>query len=147
MDNLSTTNTLLAVMAGVQVLWIVAALVAAMYVRGMVTRTETALARLQDEHVRPLRGKVDHILSKVDHVMSDVSQTTGAVQQRAAAVDASLSSTYQVAEREARRVASVFTALARETTAVATGVRAAVAAVAQPTPSTPTRGVRDDLPA
>ena len=140
MDNLSTTNILLAVMAGVQVLWIVAALVAALYLRGMVTRTETALARFEDEHIRPLKAKVDTILS-------DVSLTTGAVQQRAASVDASLSSSFHVAERQARRMASAVTALARETTAVATGVRAAVAAVAQPVPPTPTRGVRDDIPA
>lgn len=138
METLTTTNVLLAVMAVVQVLWIVAALVAALYVRGIVARVEAALVQFEQGHVRPLRTKVDHILN-------DVTLTTGAVQQRAATVEAGLVSSYHVAERQARRVASALNALARETTAVASGVRAAVAAVAEPTPTTSNRGARRDL--
>lgn len=136
--DLTTTNVLLGILAGVQVLWLLGAVAGAMYARRMLTRVEDTVARLEREHIAPLKTRAERILS-------DVSQVTGRVQHRSATVEAGLSTSFHAAERQVRRVADAVGLLARETTAVASGVRAAVSAVASPSTTPHARGVRNDI--
>lgn len=122
-QDLSTTNVLLGIMAGVQVIFLLGVVVALLYARSTLTQVQATVRDLEREHVRPLRAHVERILQ-------DVSRISARVEAQAARVDGQLSESLDAAERQVQRVRSAVNAVTRETTAVASGVRAAVAAVA-----------------
>lgn len=122
-QDLSTTNLLLGIIAGVQTIFLLGVVVALFYVRRAVTQVQTTVRDLEREHVRPLRSQAERILG-------DVSRISARVEAQAARIDGSLSESIDAAERQVHRVRSAVHAVTRETTAVASGVRAAVAAVA-----------------
>lgn len=121
-QDLSTTNLLLGIMAGVQTIFLLGVIVALLYARRMVTHVQATVRDLEREHVRPLRAQAERILQ-------DVSRISARVDAQAARVDGHLSESLDAAERQVQRVRSAVHAVTRETTAVASGVRAAVAAV------------------
>jgi uncharacterized protein YoxC len=122
-QDLSTTNLLLGIIAGVQTIFLLGVIVALLYVRRTVTQVQATVRDLEREHVRPLRAQAERILG-------DVSRISARVEAQAARLDGSLSESIDAAERQVQRVRSAVHAVTRETTAVASGVRAAVAAVA-----------------
>jgi uncharacterized protein YoxC len=122
-QDLFTTNLLLGIIAGVQTIFLLGVIAALFYVRRTVTQVQTAVRELEREHVRPLRAQAERILG-------DVSRISARVEAQAERLDGSLSESLDAAERQVQRVKSAVHAVTRETTAVASGVRAAVAAVA-----------------
>ena len=122
-QDLSTTNLLLGIMAGVQLTFLLGVVAALLYARRAVTQVQATVRDLEREHVRPLRAQAERILQ-------DVSRISARVEAQAARVDGQLSESLDAAERQVQRVRSAVNAVTRETTAVASGVRAAVAAVA-----------------
>lgn len=122
-QDLSTTNLLLGIIAGVQTIFLLGVVVALFYLRRTVTQVQATVRDLEREHVRPLRTQAERILG-------DVSRISARVEAQAARIDGRLSDSLDVAERQVQRVRSAVSAVTRETTAVASGVRAAVAAVA-----------------
>ncbi len=122
MEDLSTTNVLIGIIAAVQVVFLLGTLVALLYVRSVVTKLQSTLHDLEREHVRPLRAQAEQILA-------DVRRVSARVETQAARVDSSVTATLDAAERQVSRLRSTVDAVARETNAVASGVRAAVSAV------------------
>lgn len=120
--DLTTTNILLGIMAGVQVIVLVALAVAALYARRAVTQVTRTVSDMERDHVRPLSARVERILD-------DLTRVSARVEEQSARIDASVTGSLDAAERQARRVAHAVSKVARETTAVATGVKAAVSAV------------------
>jgi hypothetical protein len=121
-DDFATTNLLLGIIAGVQLVFLLGVLIAGLYLRRTVTQVGQTVTNLEREHVRPLQERVERILD-------DATRVSARVVEQSARIDADLSGSLDVAERQARRLASAVNVVARETTAVASGVRAAVAAV------------------
>lgn len=122
LDDLSTTNVLLGVIAVVQVAFLLGAVVALWKVRSALTQLQGTVRDLERDHVRPLKAQAERILG-------DVSRISARVEAQTARVDASVSSTLNVAERQVHRVKSAVDAVAREANAVTSGVRAVVSAV------------------
>lgn len=121
-DDLFTTNVLLGIIAAVQVAFLLGTLVALLKLRSTVSQVQATVRDLEREHVRPLKAQAERILA-------DVARISARVEAQTKRVDESVSSTLDVAERQVRRVKTAVDAVARETSAVATGFRAAVAAV------------------
>ncbi len=121
-QDLYTTNLLLGIIAGVQAIFLLGVVVALLYVRSTVTQVQATVRNLEREHVRPLRDQAERILQ-------DVSRISARVEAQAARVDGQLSDSLDAAERQVQRVKSAVNAVTRETTAVASGVRAALAVV------------------
>jgi uncharacterized protein YoxC len=124
MEDLATTNVLIGIIAAVQVVFLLGALVALWYVRSAVASLQSTLRELEREHVRPLRAQAEQILA-------DVKRVSARVETQAARVDSSVTATLDAAERQVSRIRSAVDLVARETNAVASGVRAAVSAVAR----------------
>jgi uncharacterized protein YoxC len=120
--DLSTTNLLIGIIAGVQLIFLLGIIAGALIVRRMLNQVSRSVSELEREHVQPLRVRVERILD-------DVSRVSARVEGQSARIDADLSGSLDVAERQARRLATVLTSVTRETTAVVTGVRAAATAV------------------
>jgi hypothetical protein len=120
--DLTTTNILLGIMAGVQVIVLLALAVAALYARRAVTQVTRTVSDMERDHVRPLRARVERILD-------DLARVSARVEEQSARIDASVTGSLDAAERQARRVAHAVSTVARETSAVASGVKAAVSAV------------------
>lgn len=140
-QDLSTTNLLLGIMAGVQLTFLLGVVAALIYARRAMTQAQAAVRDLERDHVRPLRAHVERILQ-------DVSRISARVEAQAARVDGQLSESLDAAERQVQRVKSAVNAVTRETTAVASGVRAAVAAVtghSSRTDNPPTLGRMPDV--
>lgn len=110
-------------MAGVQVIFLLGVVAALVYARRTVTQVQTTVRDLERDHVRPLRAQVERILQ-------DVSRISARVEAQSARVDGQLSESLDAAERQVQRVRAAVQTVTRETTAVASGVRAAIAAVA-----------------
>lgn len=121
-DNLFTTNVLLGIIAVVQVAFLLGSVIALLKVRSTVSQVQGTIRDLERDHVRPLKAQAERILA-------DVARISARVEAQTKRVDESVSTTLDVAERQVRRVKTAVDAVARETSAVATGFRAAVAAV------------------
>lgn len=122
-DDLFITNILIGIIAGVQLIFLLGVLVAALYVRRALTQVQSSVRDLEREHVAPLRAQAERILA-------DVSRISARAEAQVAKVDAHITDSLDAAVVQVRKVRGAVEAVTRETTAVASGVRAAMSAVA-----------------
>lgn len=120
--DLSTTNTMLGIMAAVSVLE--AILLIAGAIAGFVAfrRVMQLVNDLELRHVRPVREKLDEILA-------DVKTVTSRVNQQTERVDSAISETMGRVDETAERVRHSVRDRVSQATGVVRGIRAVVASV------------------
>jgi hypothetical protein len=77
--NLTTTNTLLAVIAAVSVLQALVLLAAAVLGYGLYRRTMQTLREIEERQIAPLAERVQMLIARLDAVLADVKDVTGRV--------------------------------------------------------------------
>ncbi len=122
-DDLFITNILIGIIAGVQLAFLLGILVAGLYVRRTLTQVQASVRDLEREHVAPLRAQAERILA-------DVSRISARAESQAARVDEHITDSLDAAVVQVRKMRNAVDTVTRETTAVASGVRAAMSAVA-----------------
>ena len=120
--DLSTTNTMLGIMAAVSVLEAILLIAAA--IAGFVAyrRVLQLVNDLELRHVRPVREKLDEILA-------DVKTVTSRVNQQTERVDSAISGTMGRVDETAERVRHSVRDRGNQATGVVRGIRAVVASV------------------
>jgi methyl-accepting chemotaxis protein len=120
--DLSTTNTMLGIMAAVSVLEAILLIAAA--IAGFVAyrRVLQLVSDLELRHVRPVREKLDEILA-------DVKTVTSRVNQQTERVDSAISGTMGRVDETAERVRHSVRDRVNQATGVVRGIRAVVASV------------------
>jgi len=120
--DLSTTNTMLGIMAAVSVLEAILLIAAA--IAGFVAyrRVLQLVNDLELRHVRPVREKLDEILA-------DVKTVTSRVNQQTERVDSAISGTMGRVDETAERVRHSVRDRVNQATGVVRGIRAVVASV------------------
>lgn len=111
---------LLGIIAAVQVLFLLGVVAALLIVRSKIAAVQASVKDLERDHVKPVRQLVESILA-------DVRQVTARVEEQSARVNASVTESLNLAERQVHKVATAVHLVARETSAVASGIGAAVA--------------------
>jgi uncharacterized protein YoxC len=129
MDNLETTNWLLAVVAvagAVQTLLLIGLAVAGYR---LVRQVGDVAQTLETRHVEPLRRQVDGVLTQMDEVLSDVHAITARISQRTERVDDAISGTIERVDETAEHLAHRVRDRVAQATGVVRGIRAAIASV------------------
>lgn len=129
MDNLDTTNWLLAVVA-------VASAVQTLLLSGLAVvgyrlfrQVGDVAQTLETRHVEPLRRQVDGVLTQMDEVLSEVHAITARISQRTERVDHAISGTIERVDETAEHLAHRVRDKVAQATGVVRGIRAAIASV------------------
>ena len=129
MDNLETTNWLLAVVAmagAVQALLLIGLAVVGYR---LFRQVGDAAQTLETRHVEPLRRQVDSVMTQMEGVLSEVHAITSRISQRTERVDHAISGTIERVDETAEHLVHRVRDKVAQATGVVRGIRAAVASV------------------